>query len=61
MNFGRVTLNQNIKTMQNYVTWILTSVLFILKLEVFIKIMLMMLKNGLTHQIMKLTDHFQEV
>ena len=61
MNFGRVTLNQNIKTMQNYVTWILTSVLFILKLEVFIKIMLMMLKNSLTHQIMKLTDHFQEV
>ena len=29
MNFGMITLNQNIKTKQNYVTWILTALLFI--------------------------------
>ena len=38
------------------------ALLFILKLEIFIKISQMMLKNGLTHQIMKIIkDHFQEV
>ena len=26
MNFGMVILNQNIKTMQNYVIWILTTI-----------------------------------
>ena len=30
MNFGLIILNQYIKTEQNYVTWILTSLLFIL-------------------------------
>ena len=51
------------QTMQNYVIWILTSSLFILKLKVFMKILQMMLLNGLTHQtIMKMIkDHFQEV
>ena len=29
MNFGMITLSQNIKTEQNYVTWILTALLFI--------------------------------
>ena len=38
MNFGMIILNQNIKTMQNYATWILTASLFILKLKIFIKI-----------------------
>ena len=56
-----VILNRNIKTMQNYVTWILTALLFILKLKIFIKILQMMLKNGLTPQtIVKIMiDHFQ--
>ena len=34
MNFGMITLNQNIKTMPNYVIWILTALLFI-KMEDF--------------------------
>ena len=60
-DFGMVTLNQNIKTKQNYVTPILTALLFILKLKIFMKTLLMMLKNGLTHlTMMKMTkDHFQ--
>ena len=37
MNFGMIVLSQNIKTMQNYVIWILTALLFILKLKIFIK------------------------
>ena len=49
MNFGMIKLNQNIKTKQNYVAWILTALLFILKLKIFTKTLLMMLKNGLTH------------
>ena len=52
MNFGMITLNQNIKTEQNYVTWILTALLFILKLKIVRKKFLMMSKNGLTHLIM---------
>ena len=38
------------QTMQNYVIWIQIVLLFILKLRIFIKILLIMLKNGLTHQ-----------
>ena len=30
MNFGMITLNQSMGTEQNYVTWILTALLFIL-------------------------------
>ena len=37
MNFGMIILNQNIKTMQNYVILILTALLFILKLKIFYK------------------------
>ena len=37
MNFGMSVLSQNIKTMQNYVIWILTALVFILKLKIFIK------------------------
>ena len=29
MNFGVITLNQNIETEQNYITWILTALLAI--------------------------------
>ena len=49
LNFGMIMLNQSIKTMQNYLTWIMTALLFILKLMIFTKTLLMMLKNGLTH------------
>ena len=34
MNFGMIILHQSIKTMQNYVIWILTA-LFGLKLKIF--------------------------
>ena len=30
MNFGMISLKQSMKTEQNYVTWILTALLFIL-------------------------------
>ena len=61
MDFGMIISNRNIKTMQNYVTWILAPLLFILKLRIFMKILLMMLKNGLIYQtIMKMIkDCFQ--
>ena len=39
MNFGIIILNQSIKTMHNYATWILTALLFILKLKIFMKIL----------------------
>ena len=63
MNFGMTILNQSIKTRQNYAIWILTALLFILKLKMFMKILLMMLKNDMTRQtIMKMIkDLFQEV
>ena len=50
MNFNITTLNQSTKTKKNYVTWILTVMLFILKPKIFIETLLMTLKNGLTHQ-----------
>ena len=58
--FGMFTLNQNIKTEQNYVTWILAALLFILKLKIFMKTLLMTLKNGLTHHTTAkmIIDHF---
>ena len=61
--FGMIILNQSIKTMQSYVTWIQKALLFILKLKIVIKILQMMLKNGLTHKIIvqMAKDHFQEV
>ena len=45
-----ITLNQSTKTEQNYVTWILTTLLFILKLKIFMKTLLMTLQNRLTRQ-----------
>ena len=56
-----ITLNQSTKTERNYVTWIPTALLFILKLKIFITTLLMMLKNGLTHQITAkmIIDRFQ--
>ena len=38
MNFGIIILNWNIKTKQNYATWILIVLLFILKLKIFMKV-----------------------
>ena len=37
--FGMIMLNQSIRTMQNYATWIQTALLFILKLKMFMKIL----------------------
>ena len=56
-------LNQNIKTKQNYSTWILNSLLFISRPKIFMKTLLMMLKNGLTHLIMikMIKDRFQQI
>ena len=42
---------------QNHVIWMHKALLFILKLKIFIKILLMMLKNGLIHQIMSAIGH----
>ena len=58
-----ITLNQNMKTEQNYVTWILTALLFKLKLKIFIKTLLMILENCLTHlTIMEMKrDRFQQI
>ena len=53
--------NQRMKIKQNYVTLILTVVLFILKLKIFTKTLLMMLNDGLIHltMIKIIKDHFQ--
>ena len=40
-----IILNQNIKTIENYVTWTLTALLFILKLKIF----QMTLKKDMMH------------
>ena len=42
---------------QHCIMWTQTALLFILKLNIFIKMLQMMLKKDLTHQIMKSTDH----
>ena len=34
MSFGTIILNQSIKRLQNYVMWILTALLFILKIHI---------------------------
>ena len=63
MNFGIITLNQNIKTDKNYVTWILIALLFMSKPQIFMKTLLMMFKNGLRHLTMinMIKDHFQQI
>ena len=58
MNFDMIILNQSIKTMQNYATWIQTALLFILKLKISIKILQIMLNKDLIHQIMKSLDYY---
>ena len=58
-----ITLNQSMRTEQNYVTWILIALLFILKLKIFTNILPMVLKNGLTYLTMMkmMIDLFQQV
>ena len=60
ISFGIIILSQSMETKQNYVTKILIALLFILKLNIFIKILLMMLKDGLIHVTMMriVKDHF---
>ena len=57
MNFGMIMLNQSTNTTQNYATWIRILLSFILKLKMFMKTLLMMLKNNLIYEIMKSIDH----
>ena len=45
MNFGMIVLNQSLKTMPNYVTWIQKVLSLILKQKISMKILLMMLKK----------------
>ena len=52
-----------IKTVRNYAIWILTALLFTLKLTIFIKILQMMLKIDLTHltTVKMIKDLFQQI
>ena len=63
MNFGMITLNQSIKKRQNYATWILAALLFILKQKISMKTLLMMLKTSLMHltTMKMIKDRFQLV
>ena len=56
-----VALNHEQMKKDHNVTFIQTASLFILKLKMLMKILQMMLKNGLTHQVMKLINHFHDV
>ena len=56
--FGMIMLNQSINTTQNYATWIRIVLSFILKLKMFVKTLLMILKNDSIYQIMMSIDHF---
>ena len=51
---------KNIKTIKINIIQILTALLFILKLKVFIKILQMMLKKDMIHQLIKLIDHYRK-
>ena len=48
MNFGTIIFYQSMETGQNYATQILTALLFTLKPKIFLKIFLMILRNGFT-------------
>ena len=58
MSFGMIILNQS---MQNSTICIQTALLYIIKLKMFIKILQMMLKKDLIHQIIQLKDHYQQL
>ena len=56
--FGMIILSQSIRTIQNFATWIQKASFFILKLKIFMKILQMMLKKDMIHQIIKSIDHY---
>ena len=56
-NFDMIILKQSISKIQNYVIWIQIALSFISKVKMFMKILQMLLKKDLIHQIMKLIDH----
>ena len=62
MNFGMIMLNQSTKRKQNYATWILMALLLKFSLNNFLKILTMMLKDGLMHLAMiRMTkDHLKQ-
>ena len=58
MIFGVIILNQSTKMSLNNVTWVRIVSLFILKLTISIRILVMMLKKDSIHRIKKLIDHY---
>ena len=62
MNFSMITLSPNMDKRQDCAIQILIALLYILKQKIFIRIMRMMLKDGLIHQIMmkRIKDLFQQ-
>ena len=59
--YGMITLSLNMVIKQDYVIWIQTAFLYILKQKIFTKILHEMLKDGLIHLTMMkmIKDHFQ--
>ena len=58
MIFVVIILNQSTKMSLNNVTWVRIVSLFILKLTISIRILVMMLKKDSIHRIKKLIDHY---
>ena len=58
MIFGVIILNQSTKMSLNNVTWVRIVSLFILKLTISVRILVMMLKKDSIHRIKKLIDHY---
>ena len=56
-------LNQSTMTMQNYVTWILIVLFLVFLLKTFLKVLTMMLIDGLIHLTLMrmIKDHFKQV
>ena len=63
MNFGKIILDQGIRIILNYAIQIQTGLLFILKPKIFMKKLLVMLKNGLTPQttVKMIKGSFQQI
>ena len=62
MNFDTIILYQSMEKRQNYAIQILITLLFILKPKIFLKIFLVILKNGLIRltMIKMIKDFFQQ-
>ena len=56
--FSMILMNQNIRRMQNYYMNTGSFIIHV-KTEDFIKILQMMLKTDMIHQMMKVIDHYQ--